>query len=1011
MGNRQKRYPSIRAFQKQEARLFIGRDQEIKLLYNKVVSEKMVLLFARSGIGKSSLINAGLIPMLEDRGFLPLDIRLTSSDDPTDTPLLIFKKLLVHYLDKDKYDSLVADVHAIFPEYQPGLWEYFKCCTFPLATTPVLIFDQFEQFFSFSVPEQDEFMEQFGNIIADSPPAECIDWLHDLAGTELREKYASFLSQPDLHVLFAIRSDKIFEMNRLSQIVSNILRNRFELYPLKEEEAKKAISVPAAAKNTFLYQSHSFSYDPALIDNIILRLKGGNDIIETTQLQIICSEIENRIILGPDGEPDKPEGYEVTETDLRNIGGIENIVSHFYQNQVKKMGDEKHQELARILIEDNLFDKDARNRKLAFKEAVVNILNQGKDKLEIKELDAEQFINKLLGLRLIREDYRENKKFYEISHDYLLNAITESFETREAKRLAEANAELERNYENLRKLKEKAEKAEETARLKQEEAEKASQEALHQQQLAIAARDKADKNYELAISERRKVEKLKRRNERLGMAFFIIGVAGIIYLLYNYNRTYENKVKFKTLSEKTSRFVFNSEAERRFAAGDRLVAYALWDSARKNFTEPGSEDDTMLLNRLTKQQFPPFSGMTIRVSKDLHYVVTKYSNQQLLLWKVNEDKNEVENLLNLNNLLDFEMLPDGRIILTDTTRQAFSFDPEKDKVPKPLFNDSIKISDIIQVTESNLLILTDTGDLQRFYRTEDHLQPIEPLNAWYKEQRDQERKKHGDIIPAVTFTGINNNFFLVEGFDNVTYSCNTTGAPLPVKLSLPEDAEFVIARSDGKIAYNDGYFLKIIDLATRTIEKIRDPGMPLDFSNEPVAFFDNGNLLLIKCDKSSTESGFVIYDMLQKKISFARSTYKELEFGGNYIGFTNKGDSLILYNVVQQRVVYPIYNTGQLILPPVKLFSIYENSKLIYASGKDGSLQLFTPLPNGDIVASLVKGKIPYDVYGNKFREYFDVRTRKYTLEFQDTAKNNVQNLRDMFRKYIDREIKEATED
>jgi hypothetical protein len=131
----------------------------------------------------------------------------------------------------------------------------------------------------------------------------------------------------------------------------------------------------------------------------------------------------------------------------------------------------------------------------------------------------------------------------------------------------------------------------------------------------------------------------------------------------------------------------------------------------------------------------------------------------------------------------------------------------------------------------------------------------------------------------------------------------------------------------------------------------------------------------------------------------------------NYIGFTNKGDSLILYNVVQQRVVYPIYNTGQLILPPVKLFSIYENSKLIYASGKDGSLQLFTPLPNGDIVASLVKGKIPYDVYGNKFREYFDVRTRKYTLEFQDTAKNNVQNLRDMFRKYIDREIKEATED
>lgn len=1007
MGNLQKRYPSIRAFQKQEASLFIGRDQEIKLLYNKVVSEKMVLLFARSGIGKSSLINAGLIPMLEDRGFLPLDIRLTSSDDPTDTPLLIFKKLLVHYLDKEKYDNLITDVHKTFPEYQPGLWEYFKCCTFPLATTPVLIFDQFEQFFSFSVAEQDEFMEEFGNIIADTPPAKCIDWLHDLAGMELREKYAPFLNQPDLHVLFAIRSDKIFEMNRLSQIVSNILRNRFELYPLKEEEAKKAISVPAAAKNSFLYQSHPFTYDPVLIDNIIVRLKGGNDIIEPTQLQIICSEIENRIILGPDGEPDKPEGYVVTETDLRNIGGIENIVSHFYQNQVKKMGDEKYQELARILIEDNLFDKDARNRKLAFKEAVGNILKQGKEKLQIKELDTDQFINKLLGLRLIREDYRENKKFYEISHDYLLNAITESFETREAKRLAEANAELERNYETLRKLKEKAEKAEETARRNQQEAEKATLEARKQQELADDARKKADRNFELAIKERQKVEKLKRRNERLGVIVFLVAFAGLVYLIYQISEVKKNKRKIEVLSKKATKgiiSIYSSEAEKRYAAGDQLVAYALWDTARTY-----NDEDTALQNRLNNLKFSLFSGASIQVSEGLNYIGVKLFNNRFNLWRTNNKTDEIERVIGLPEIKNFLLLPDGKVLLLDTAYKAYSFDPVADKVPAILFSDTTEISSFRLLTGTNLVICEVRGSPEKYFFTADSLKPLPYINTNFRRLAMQPDEISSFM--GLEILSVDRDNFLIKTFRNAFYLFNISSKNAPPRIPISPNVSFYNEFDGKKIAYNENKRLKILETYTGDIN---DTQIPLGEFDSPIQYIKGDSLLLVlqyATEEMDKPTGFCIYSIQRKKKIFQRLKYSDVKVDTDMgiVGFTDTEGGLILFDALKQKVIYPLPTTQDDL--SVKTFRMFAKSKKIFLQMEDNSIKILTVTPDGIKSDIVPNGTMPQELYGDTFQKIYDSRARKYLLEYQDSVKNNVLQLRQVLKKYIDKEVEDAVDD
>lgn len=55
-------YAGPRPFTADEHRKFAGRDDEISELSSLIVSHQVVLLYAQSGAGKTSLLNAGLTP-------------------------------------------------------------------------------------------------------------------------------------------------------------------------------------------------------------------------------------------------------------------------------------------------------------------------------------------------------------------------------------------------------------------------------------------------------------------------------------------------------------------------------------------------------------------------------------------------------------------------------------------------------------------------------------------------------------------------------------------------------------------------------------------------------------------------------------------------------------------------------------------------------------------------------------------------------------------------------------
>jgi len=55
----------LRSYRKEESEIFYGREKEVEGLLQILQKDKLVTLIGAPGTGKSSLVNAGLIPRLE----------------------------------------------------------------------------------------------------------------------------------------------------------------------------------------------------------------------------------------------------------------------------------------------------------------------------------------------------------------------------------------------------------------------------------------------------------------------------------------------------------------------------------------------------------------------------------------------------------------------------------------------------------------------------------------------------------------------------------------------------------------------------------------------------------------------------------------------------------------------------------------------------------------------------------------------------------------------------------
>src|SRR4051812_22245463 len=82
------RYPGAKPFSENERHVFYSRSTDTKKLYQLISLEKLVLLYGKSGLGKSSLLNAGVLPLFdEDEHYITIKIRRGAYSGNSQSPV------------------------------------------------------------------------------------------------------------------------------------------------------------------------------------------------------------------------------------------------------------------------------------------------------------------------------------------------------------------------------------------------------------------------------------------------------------------------------------------------------------------------------------------------------------------------------------------------------------------------------------------------------------------------------------------------------------------------------------------------------------------------------------------------------------------------------------------------------------------------------------------------------------------------------------------------------------
>ena len=136
-------YPGLASFrdQDEDRELFFGRESEKQILLQTTLSGRLTVLYGQSGIGKTSLINAGLMESLRARDFFPIVLRL--SEQFTDQIRFIIGQIEVEAVAS----GVELATTGMAEDRYESLWLYLLETKFSKnerMLRPFLIFDQFE---------------------------------------------------------------------------------------------------------------------------------------------------------------------------------------------------------------------------------------------------------------------------------------------------------------------------------------------------------------------------------------------------------------------------------------------------------------------------------------------------------------------------------------------------------------------------------------------------------------------------------------------------------------------------------------------------------------------------------------------------------------------------------------------------------------------------------------------------------------------------------------------------
>jgi tetratricopeptide (TPR) repeat protein len=355
-----------------------------------ITAHSAVLLYAQSGAGKTSLINAGLIPLLKARGFEVLATVRGRSVIPPTIPaedidnIHAFNTILT-------WDAEQADPKSLI---KTTLEEYLGLRPHNIddASTPsprIAIFDQFEELFTAQQEywkHRDGFFQQLSNALD---------------------------KDPLLRILFAIREDHLADLDPYAGLLPESLRTRFRLECLTRDEALAAIQGPLQPTNRRFAEGSA----ERLVDELLqmrVETSTGKTIwiegafVEPVQLQVVCYNLWKNL----------PPDVDVISSDF-TLESVNNALTLFYEDAI--------QEAVKTLTKTiDIHENDIRQwceEFLITSTGTRGMVHRGSETTERLPNVAIEILEKR---HLIRPEWHAGAHWYELTHDRFIEPILAS---------------------------------------------------------------------------------------------------------------------------------------------------------------------------------------------------------------------------------------------------------------------------------------------------------------------------------------------------------------------------------------------------------------------------------------------------------------------------------------------------------------------------------------------------------------------------------------------------------
>ena len=255
----------LQPYTEDDAYRFKGRTEESQELFRLIVRNDFTVCYAESGEGKTSLLNAGVFPLLRENMFFPIAITFTSDDykvTPDSFDAIIdrcIKDSIAENNEKNKgvnveYKLCSTDFQGLDSqaELQRELGKYswwklrnYKPQAMGLTFTPVFVFDQFEEVFNLpgSIVWTKKFFDWLEDVSSDSCPEEIVRKVREIIGD--KAAFPAIKEEKGFKAVFSLRKEFIGELDYWGIqkcFIPSLKDNRYCLKALTYEGAKKVMT-------------------------------------------------------------------------------------------------------------------------------------------------------------------------------------------------------------------------------------------------------------------------------------------------------------------------------------------------------------------------------------------------------------------------------------------------------------------------------------------------------------------------------------------------------------------------------------------------------------------------------------------------------------------------------------------------------------------------------------------------------------------------------------------------